>query len=195
VLAVVLAVWIVPRVVPPAYEWTSRSAGLRWQADYMAIYDAWQDVRDVLSADVDVGRVTAEEFASRVAAIDGRFADDVRALGISPRQRKAELERAGRWIGWMARPLYIVVGAYAAVLALLRVFCAPGLRKSLLSRGYEWATAADALWLMLRIGRRAWALPPAEETTVIPGIAANVDGLLAFERMRRRHRRRGEAGA
>lgn len=156
---------------------------------------AQQEARTDLGDRLRAHDAPMEEIDRQMAMLDGEQEDERRRAKSFLPMLLGPLAVLTAGLSVVAEGIAFLVVVVAASMFVYRRAMRARMRRFLLDRGYEWATAEDALWLMLRLGRRAWALPPAEETTVIPGVAANVDGLLAFERMRRMHRRRGEEGA
>lgn len=139
-------------------------------------------------ADLKAGGIDGAEYSRRL----GRSAEkrdamiDGNDVATARRMRPAI---AGQSIAAFLRRGPFLAAVLVAGCGLALRLRAEGLCRLLAARGHEWATVSDAMWLLLVLRCRAGQLPSANEIAILPGIPANIDGLIAFDRMRRRHRR------
>lgn len=133
------------------------------------------------------GSIGVIEVGERQAAANAKWTADSAAIGTELSSRLQRLNAWSRvvvllWFGPLMLALFCLLIWFPLRLR------AAALRGELAARGYEWMTVEGAFWLLVALRGRAVGLPPAADVETIPGIERSIDGLVAYDRMRRRHR-------
>jgi len=166
----------------------SREVGQQSELATARIHDAHAAEKARALADLKAGGIDGAEYARRL----GRSAEkrdamiDGNDIATARRMRPAI---AGQGIAAFLRRGPLLAAILLAGCGFALRLRAEGLRRLLAARGHEWATICDAMWLLLVLRHGAGQLPSANEIAVLPGVPPSVDGLVAYDRMRRRHRR------
>ncbi len=75
--------------------------------------------------------------------------------------------------------ILLVVGGGWGVLTL---YALP-LKRYLHKQGYSWVNLAETRWIFLKVGRKAYKIPPAQEVETLPGFKRNAESLIAIAKL------------